>query len=270
MSTEPGKLDSVVLSAEVKRAERAPKGVVPPALKVGEAIALAHKVNELAGGIASYDLFSQISGNTKTSSTFQRKVSALRQYGIIEDRDNTVALSDLGNRIVSPKDEVDDLLATKEAFLRIDMLNKIYERHRGRILPEDQFLNNLLVQEFKVPREFSRAWVEHLKDAVQSAKLTIVRADGKTQLVEQPGTTSVVGVSIVGQGLALVPPPIPAITAPALTDFSGALPVPLGKGRIALVKLPDDWSAKRDLKRFLKMLELSLDELGEEGQSIDA
>ena len=247
-----------------RKNERVPRGVVPPALRLSEAIALAHKINENAGGSASYDLFSQMTGNTKTSSTFARKISALRLYGIVEDRDNVVCLSELGNRIVTPRDENDDLLGMKEALLRVDILGKIYDRHRGRILPEEQFLINVVQQELKVPREFSKTWVEYFKDAIQTAKLTIIRSDGKTQLVEQPISPNP-GVT----NIAVTLPQVIPHTAPPATsvDFADSLPITLGKGRIALLKLPAEWNARKDLSRLLKMIELSLSE--DEGEEID-
>jgi hypothetical protein len=246
------------VAASLKKNERAPRGAVPPALRLSEGAALAHKISDLAGGTASYDLFSQIIGNTKTSSSFARKVSALRQYGIIEDRDSVVVLSDLGNRIVTPRDESDDLLALKESMLRVETLNKMYERHRGRILPEDQFLNNLLVQDFKIPRDFSKSWVDHFNDAVLTAKLTIMRSDGKTQLVEQPalpinGTSS-------SPDVAPSLPSTPAVAPTGQVSYHDALPISLGKGRIAMLKLPDPWDSRKDLKRLLKMIQLSLSE----------
>ena len=251
---------------EKTKAERVPRGISPLALKLSDAIVLAQRVNNSAGGQASYDLFSQIVGNTKTSSSFQRKVAALRTYGIIEDRDNVVALSDLGNRITAPRNEQDDALAVKEAMLRIDLLARMFERHRGRLLPEDNFLNNILIQEFRVPREVSRVWVEHFKDALSSAKLSYMRPEGRTQVNDEP---------ITSQREAQKSPPSdanpPTHTSAPLqsgsnfeSEFSGqSLPVPLGRGRIARLVLPNDWSAKRDLPRLLKMLELSLSE--EEG-----
>jgi hypothetical protein len=243
-------------SDAIRKSERTPRGIVPPVVRLSEAVSLAHKINEV-GGSASYDLFSQLAGNTKTSSTFQRKVSSLRQYGIIEDRDNIVCLSELGNRIVTPRDESDDLQAMKEAMLRVEILNKIYDRHRGRILPEDHFLNNVLIQELKVPRDFSKTWVDHFKDAIQTAKLTIIRSDGKTQLVEQ--ATPSVAVPVASSSPA-VQPIAPEQPSAASVDFSESLPIALGKGKIAFLKLPPEWDSTKDLRRLLKMIELSLAE----------
>jgi hypothetical protein len=243
-----------------EKPDRLPRGVAPLALKLSDAIILAHKVNEMASGSATYDTFSQICGNTKTSSSFQRKVAALRSFGIIEDRDNVVALSELGNRITTPRDERDDAIATKEAMLRIDLLGKMFERHRGRLLPEDQFLNNILIQEFKVPREVSRMWVEHFRDALASAKLIFVRPDAKTQVLDEP-SGDMRNVDRNTPQPENVPPMAGQPSAAVLGTISGdAIPIPLGRGRTAHLHLPADWDAKRDLDRMLKMLRISLAE----------
>jgi hypothetical protein len=218
------------------KAERMPRGTLPPALKLSEAITLARKVNDNAGGSATYDLFSQITGNTKTSSSFSRKVGALRQFGIIEDRDNVVTLSEIGNRIATPRSEVDDALAAKESLLRIDVLNKIYERHRGRLLPEDQFLGNILIQEMKIPRDVSVQWVEFFKDAAQSAKLLFARPDGKIQILDEPNGGS--SLSSFASPVLVSTSAGPDSDKPKNHDLdfsSGALPIPLGPEKIAFI-----------------------------------
>ena len=249
---------------ELQKPERMPRGTVPPALKLSEAISLAKKINDNAGGSANYDLFSQLTGNTKTSSSFARKVAALRQFGIIEDRDNFVTLSEIGNRISTPRDENDDALAAKEALIRIDLLNKIYERHRGRLLPEDQFLANILIQELKVPREMSRVWVEFFKDAATAAKLLFNRTDGKTQVLDEPNGMNLSTSSIQASPVHTVVQEERLKTQNY--DFADALPIPLGPGKLVLIKLPENWNAGKDLKRLVKMLELSLSEEVDEDQ----
>lgn len=266
-------IDPSAASEQTKeKSERVPRGVAPLALKLSDAMAVAHRVNEAASGRANYDLFSQLIGNTKTSSSFQRKVAALRSYGIIEDQDNVVVLSELGNRLTSPRDERDDALAAKEAMLRIDLLARMFERHRGRLLPEDTFLNNILIQEFKVPREVSRTWVDHFKDALNSSKLSFVRSDGRTQVTDDPLPNHREALKAAGANtLSAADPKESAVSVPEGKEESPGqfLPIPLGRGRIARLSLPADWSAKRDLNRLLRMLELSLSEDEEQEESVD-
>ncbi len=251
MTTEAGPK-----TAAAEKADRLPRGMSPPAVKLSDAITLVQRVNDMAGGSANYDTFSQITGNTKTSSSFQRKVAALRSFGLIEDRDNSVVLSDLGNRVVGPRDERDDLLALKEAMLRIDVLQRIYERHRGKLLPEETFLNNILVQELKVPKEVSRLWVEQFRDAIACAKLAFNRPDGKVQVSDEPLTNGPTTIREDERPTTSSTPPAP----PPSYEVNDAMPIPLGKGRIARLILPEDWNAKKDLNRLLQMLKLSLTE----------
>lgn len=241
--------------------ERLPRGFAPPAVRLSEAITLVHKVNDRAGGSANYDTFSQITGNTKTSSTFQRKVAALRSYGLIEDRDNAVVLSELGNRITTPRDDRDDADAAKEAMLRIDILKRTFERYRGKLIPEGNFLTNILIQEIKVPREVAQSWADCFRDAIECAKLVFARLDGKLQIAEDPIVSGNVSAAAEPATASLQIANFPTSVAP---NSESAMPIPLGKGRIAHVILPDDWTAKKDLKRFLKMLQLSLGEEDDE------
>ena len=44
------------------------------------------------------------------------------------------------------------------------------------------------------------------------------------------------------------------------SNYDRVIPIPLGVGRLAEVRLPEDWNSVKDLSRLLKMLELSLSE----------
>jgi hypothetical protein len=261
--------DSIVTpQPEEQKAERIPRGSAPPALKLSEAMVLAKKIYEQAAGAASYDTFSQITGNSRTSSAFQRKLSALRQYGIIQDTDNIAALTDIGTRIVAPRDVGDDLTATKEAMLRIDYLNKIFERHKGRILPDDQFLKNILIQEIKVPREVAELWIVWFKEAAVAARLLHTRADGKIQVLEGPTASpknmEADAANTKKEEIQIVSP------KPPIQPFGGDFTehpdqqrlvlIQLGRGRLAKLLLPEDWDVSKDLQKLLKMLDLSLGE----------
>jgi hypothetical protein len=249
------------------RSDRIPRGSAPPALKLSDAVELAKKINEQASGSASYDLFSQITGNSRTSSTFLRKLSSLRQYKIIQDIDNVATLSDIGTRIAAPLDTGDDLAAIKQAMLEVDNLSKLFDRVKGRILPEDQFLKNIMVQELKIPREVCDLWIAWFKDAANSARLLLFRPDGKTQVLEGPSFTPKISAdttvpanrreeTVVPQQSAL---PV-AATTNSFENNPDLVLIQLGPRRLAKLQLPSDWDSAKDLKRLLKMLQLALSE----------
>jgi hypothetical protein len=262
--------NSAVTPQPDEKSERIPRGSAPPALKLSDAAELARKIYDNAGGLASPDMFSQLIGNTTTSSTFVRKLSALRAYGIIEDVGSNLGLTEIGNRIAAPRDAEDDLAAMKEALQRIETLNKIYERFKGRILPEDQFLKNIFIQELKIPREIADHWIYWFLDAARVSRLLHARTDGKTQvlegatLVQKNGNETPSQVAKKEETVPVVQQPATA-SVHALEGDADLILIQLGRGRLAKLQLPKDWDSAKDLSRLLKMLSLSLsDEITEE------
>jgi hypothetical protein len=166
-------------SAEQKRL---PKGTLPPFLTLGDASDLALRLYEHGGGSASSDLLSQLAGNSVRSSTFVKKQASLKSYGLVSEQNNTITLTDLGLAIAAPTDPGAAVSALKAAFLRIDVFNRVYERHKGKLLPADEYLGNIVKSEFGIPRDVADLWVRSFKDGARTAGLLLERSDGKTQV----------------------------------------------------------------------------------------
>jgi hypothetical protein len=266
--------NSAVTPEPNEKPERIPRGSAPPALKLSEAAELARKIYDNAGGLASSDMLSQLVGNTITSSAFVRKLSALRSYGIVEDVGGNTGLTEIGNRIAAPRDVEDDLAAMKESLQRIETLNKIFERFKGRILPEEQFLKNIFIQELKIPREIADHWISWFIDAGKVSHLLHIRPDGKTQVLEGAARIQKNGddtSSQISKKEEIAPAAAQAQTIAAsirgLDPDADLILIQLGRGRLAKLQLPEDWDNTKDLKRLLKMLSLSLsDEIPEDEQ----
>src|SRR5258708_35223938 len=84
--------------------KRLPRGTVPPLLSLGEAELLTKRVYEHGGGEASFDLLSQIAGNSVSSSTFTKKLASLKWFGLAAEQNKTVSLTDTGLAIAAPTD----------------------------------------------------------------------------------------------------------------------------------------------------------------------
>jgi hypothetical protein len=162
--------------------KRLPKGTFPPLLTLGDAASLARRLYEHGGGEASFDLLSQMAGNSVSSSTFVKKLAALKSYGLAVEQNKTVTLTDLGLGIAAPTDAEGSASALKTALLRIEIFNRIYERHKGKLLPADEFLRNIIQGEFRVPREIADRWVRSFRESARSAGLLLERPDGKIQV----------------------------------------------------------------------------------------
>ncbi len=239
-----------------KRQRRLPKGTVPPALNLEEAIDIARKIHEMPGGVAPYSAAMDITGNSATSSVFGKKMMALRDFGIAvaDEKKKTVALTELGQKIVAPRDEEEHLRSLGQSFLSIGVFAKIYDRIKGRPLPQDHYMANTIGE--LVPRELAAGWLDKLKRSIKTAYLLDEsRPDGKVYVLDKPQLIQ------AAQPSDEVPPV--KDEKRKLTEDSGEhadvvrTPIPLGVGRLAYIELPRDWD-KREMKKLLKMLEIVL------------
>lgn len=167
-------------------ADRFKPGSRPPHITLGEAFVLAGSIYEQGGGRASKDLMSKLTGNTSSSSSFVKKVNALKAYGLISEENGEFVLSNNGLTAVAPTDSHLAAAAKKASFQQIDIFNRIYERHKGKILPAEEFLKNILEQDCEIPRELTGEWITALKDGLKAAQLLYDRGDGKMQIMESP------------------------------------------------------------------------------------
>lgn len=263
--------------------ERLRRGSIPPYLKLTEAFNLARDVYEQGGGKASLDMMSRLTGNSSSSSTFIKKINALKLYGLVSDQGSSVELTDQGRAIAAPISHDSDRQARKSSFLSVPVFNKLFDRLKGKLLPVDEFLRNIVEQEIGVPKEFSSDWLAYFKEGARVSGLLFDRNDGKTQVLESPaadaGTDAVrpiardaeipINASLVtdvsSQPILTGTQSVPIAASGNITRFD------LSDGRVAEFNIPfgiTSRDAKR-LKGFLKGLEFIIDSgvVGEEDSS---
>jgi len=241
--------------AAKKKADRLPPGTLPPYIKLSDAFALVSDIYEQGGGRASFDLLSEIVGNTSSSSSFFKKINALKAYGLGTEQNKTVSLNELGLAVAAPDSPESAGTAKKEAMLKIDLFSKLYDRHKGKILPDDSFLKNIIERDFKIPRDFSDAWMDAFKDAIEAVGLASVRPDGKTQIRENASSDN----SQAGrQRVSLNPASfshdeergdvVPSVAMP-ISASGHSTKIMLTGGRAAEFKIPDSLT-ERDAQRL--------------------
>ena len=244
--------------------DRYKKGSFPPFVTFAEAISFAEEVYENGGGRASYDLLSQIFDNSIKSSSFTKKLAAVKWYGLlIQPSKGAILLSDIGMAIVAPQSPNAASNARKEAFLKIEPFVKIYERHKGKLLPADEFLKNIFEQDSGIPKELSNGWVSAFKEAIRTSGLLHDRGDQKTQIMESavvPLAVAVASGMEMKDKAALVqrshsadlPMQVPVVqeTAPSGLNFN----IGLSGGQTAKFFIPDKLTAK-DIQKLKGALE---------------
>jgi len=244
--------------------DRFKKGSFPPFVTFAESISFAEKIYENGGGRASYDLLSQIFNNSIKSSSFTKKLAAVKWYGmIIEPSKGDILLSDIGMAIAAPQSPSAASSARKEAFLKIEPFVKIYERHKGKLLPADEFLKNIFEQDSGIPKELSSGWVSAFKEAIRTSGLLHDRGDQKIQIMESavvPLTVSVASSMEMNDKAAVVQHSHGAdvsVKVPAVQETASSglnFQIGLSGGQTAKFFIPDKLTAK-DIQKLKGALE---------------
>jgi hypothetical protein len=160
-----------------------------------------------------------------------------------------VNLTEIGIAIAAPRDEHERLLNLKGAALGPEPFRTAYERYKGKLLPNDEFLLNVFQQDLGLPRVIAGFWLSSFKAALETAELLYLRPDGKTQVLELASAPAAEAAR------DLTPPPQtpqnqqPASAPPAQEESSEAAgghttKVALSRGRFAKIYIPDQLSPK--------------------------
>ncbi len=154
-----------------------------PYTDLDDAVAVAKAIFQHGGQQGTTDqLAAWLEHENVDSGAFKIKILAARMFGVIQTKDDTVSLTDLGNQIVDPKAEH---AARAQAFLHVPLYRAIYEKYKGRMLPGDAALESEMGTLGVAPKQKSRARQGFQRSAEQ-AKLF---AQGKDRLV-LPGGVS--------------------------------------------------------------------------------
>jgi hypothetical protein len=200
----------VAVAPKSAPAKRIPYGTAPLELDLAKACELVIKLGK-EGNSVGLDTFAVIAGNTTSSSALWRKISALQAYGLVEKTGSqVVTLTALGRSIAFPRSVQAETDAKKTAFLGVSKYNLVFQQHKGKLLPADEFLRNIFEQDGKVPRDYSEAWVAAFKSGARAAGLFHDRGDGRIQLSEnQPivGDSPLAAVPSASLIAALEPEP---------------------------------------------------------------
>jgi len=240
-------------------------GVKPPYLSLREAIETIKNMYEKAAAELSVESLAGLLGNTVSSSSFRKKMMALKNYGLIDQAsgDKTIRISNLGMNIVAPSTPNARIRAKKESFLRINNFMVLHKHWEGKILPADEFFRNTLREKCEVPSELLEGWKDIFIESAQEAGLLQQRVDGKTLVRSEPiAEEGVEGT--VGEGEEKLPPGDPESEKEKVRKPPPLPPpdksvkrfqIPLPGGKIGAVELPDGWN-EADVEKMIKVIEV--------------
>jgi hypothetical protein len=161
----------------------------PPYLPLAEALRHTEEIHQNGAGSVSLESLSALLRNSVKSSSFRLKLNALRNFGLVEERGDTVSLTPLGLQYSAPTSPTERAAAAALAMQRIGMAQKLHSRFAGGILPSTESLANTLLREYSAPVPLNTAWAEFFVEALRTADL-VSQVGGRTTVRRQPTVTA--------------------------------------------------------------------------------
>lgn len=129
------------------------KSAMYPAYTINEVLESFVKiVDSLGSNKVSVEIVARTMGVSATTKSFTRKMSAARQYDLIEVSKGIIELTSLAKNILYPVSDDTDIYLM-EAFKKPQIYEKLISRFNGRALPNIVVLSNVLLEaEFSITK----------------------------------------------------------------------------------------------------------------------
>jgi len=144
---------------------------VAPYISLDEAINGMRSFYRQHGEKGSKTFLADVLGNTLKSSSFLKKLAALRAYGLLHETNGEVGLSSLALNVVAPTNLNEEEEAKTEAFFSVPLFKKMHERLRGGLLPKSDRLGNFLSKDFSIMPKDAQKWAVRFQECLRTANL---------------------------------------------------------------------------------------------------
>lgn len=150
-----------------------------------------------SGADHSRDAFASYLGHETTNSGgFKRKLASMKDWGLVETRDDRVVITDLGMRIAHPRTDEDERNAIREAFLQAGVFTETYNDLAKGIDLSAERIGSMGVHEHGISpgakADFARSFVE----SAVYAGLGHRNADGSIRLAGDSETEASRGADV--------------------------------------------------------------------------
>lgn len=157
-------------------------------LGLAESLNMVEQIHRQGGGApVPKESLEHIVESKPTSSLFQRKLAALKTYGLVETQEDMVLLTPLGKAYATPTSPEQKNQVALQAFRKIPLFEKLINQYNGKPLPEiNQFFYNLLASTYGVPHEEAPKWIKEFVDGARFVSILVPEEGHET--VRLPGT----------------------------------------------------------------------------------
>jgi hypothetical protein len=170
-----------------------------PSLSLSRAIELAERVYSKAFTSAiETSIFLELMGFKGVSGASRTAMATLKQYGLLEGRDDNNKITRLAEQIIHPIDELDRHSAILEAAKKPIIYQEIFSQFKGS-LPDDKVLKSFLIRKHNFSESGADTLIKSLRETedfilpIQSSFNEAMKPDGSNQEVFVEEKTSDVG-----------------------------------------------------------------------------
>lgn len=182
-------------SAESKRAVWTfPKNTLEKALQVAKSIEDKNAGNPMRAA----DLAKAVGFNLPNDWRFLDLLKSANLYGLVSGTgaSATVRMESIGEDIVAPSSSGQRQQALLNAFRNVDQFRAVEEFYSGKKIPEDEFFENTLVRDFKIPRDRVNIFIRVFTDNLRYLNLFDAR---RAVTAEAPATSPAMPPAPVGE-----------------------------------------------------------------------
>jgi hypothetical protein len=158
---QQGAQDEAVAAGEARSAST----IKFPYLDQDDAVKFAKAIHAVAGNSCTRDA---LAGSLKVSGTagaFNTRVGVAKMFGFIETDKGVFSLTDLGKRVIDPKQEK---AARAESFLLIPLYRRVFDQYRNQMLPSNPALEKSMEQMGVAPKQSDKARQAFQRSATQA------------------------------------------------------------------------------------------------------
>nr|WP_296015189.1 hypothetical protein [uncultured Acidovorax sp.] len=125
-----------------------------PRKTLEDCLTVARPVHEVyAGKSASWDEIASTAGLAPKSANTKYLIWSAQAYDLLVKEGNNYALSETARKIFAPNYPAEKSEALVKSITVPTILSKFYSEYNGKLLPEDEFFDNVLENRYQIPRD---------------------------------------------------------------------------------------------------------------------
>lgn len=126
------------------------RGVRFPYVDLKQSVENVKQIDQKVGGKGTAEVIADVLSSTVTSSKFKATISSAKQFNLVSREDDFILQTELAKKIIYPTRSETELENKRQAFFSCQLFLDVYNRLKGKLLPTEELLGNILVSEFNI------------------------------------------------------------------------------------------------------------------------